>query len=74
MRKAELEKKREGELESVAGFNSVAGQNDGGGVGGLGGVAENDSNYPVINNSRGSRDANIITTWKHDEFHGALPL
>lgn len=35
MRKAELEKKREGELESVAGFNSVAGQNDGGvGVGG----------------------------------------
>lgn len=33
MRKAELEKKREGELESVAGFNSVAGQNDGGAVG-----------------------------------------
>lgn len=34
----------------------------------------NDYNYPVINNSRGSRDANIITTWKHDEFHGTLPL
>lgn len=41
-----------------------------GGYRGEGGAGK-DSNDAVINNSR---DANIISMWKRDEFGGAMPL